>query len=247
MYENDAEMNTAAIPSLGAEDEARGSKIKMWERGEKKEGRRSQESDCISVIMWAGRSGCGVLINSANFSINATWLPAGGRWKRIRRSDDDEKRWLFPAKVSQLARRLRRRHYSRIIRVPHETGTAAGGRFYLTQTTYIDNSHLFALVRATRLWVSTRQTERVIRNTARMECKTLRIIRSVAFCALRGRVTANYFHSPVEAAAIIILICTVKVTIRIIRLRHSDWRSQKSHSISFLLPFPSLSRILLIL
>jgi len=48
------------------------------EKGEEND--RKAESDCISVIMWVGRSGCGVLINSANFSINATArLPAGGR------------------------------------------------------------------------------------------------------------------------------------------------------------------------
>lgn len=39
--------------------------------------------DCISVIMWARRSGCGFLINFANFSINARRsFREKGRWEK---------------------------------------------------------------------------------------------------------------------------------------------------------------------
>lgn len=44
--------------------------------------------DCISVIMWASRPGCGFLINFANFSINARRsFREKGRWKKGGGSD----------------------------------------------------------------------------------------------------------------------------------------------------------------
>lgn len=44
--------------------------------------------DCISVIMWARRPGCGFLINFANFPINARRsFREKGRWKKGRGPD----------------------------------------------------------------------------------------------------------------------------------------------------------------
>jgi len=71
--------------------------MKRSKRGEdenagKKDGPkvRAQKTlrDCISVIMWARRPGCGFLINFANFSINARRsFREKGRWEKGGGSD----------------------------------------------------------------------------------------------------------------------------------------------------------------
>lgn len=71
--------------------------MKRSKRGEdenagKKDGPkvRAQKTlrDCISVIMWARRPGCGFLINFANFSINARRsFREKGRWEKRGGSD----------------------------------------------------------------------------------------------------------------------------------------------------------------
>lgn len=74
------------------ESEMRRSKRGEDENAGKKDGPkvRTQKTlcDCISVIMWARRPGCGFLINFANFSINARRsFREKGRWKKGGGSD----------------------------------------------------------------------------------------------------------------------------------------------------------------
>lgn len=131
--------------------------------------------------MGGTRPGCGVLINSANFSINATArLPAGeGEPKEGEGRDGDEKQRLFPPpgagerRPARFASRMERRFYRPI---------------YITPGC----SHLYEL----RNYECRHAKRSVLSETpaARMESKTPRIIRGRG-SFLRGRLPRLFSQS----------------------------------------------------